>query len=135
MGAQLDGVYSIQLQLSVGAAGLNVSNSSAVIQQIRDDDIQPINAPDNVNWSSDGFIYVQEDGSGNGMFQMSADGINVTEIATANSEPSGIFDVSNYAGYAPGSVILTSIQGTGSSGGQLTVLLAPRRDGIDIIGR
>ncbi len=86
------------------------------------------NAPDNVDWSSDGFIYVQEDGSGNGMFQMSARNKNEHHRDRHRQLGAfGIFDVSNYAGYAPGSVILTSIQGRELTADDSTVLLAPAR--------
>lgn len=126
LGAQLDGVYRLQLQLSIDDTGLDVNQSTTVIQQLRDDDIPPIGAPDNVNWSADGTIYVQEDGDGNGIFRMDATGANVVEIATAFSEPSGIVDISSQAGYLPGSVLLSSIMGSGNTGAQLVVLVSPQ---------
>jgi hypothetical protein len=46
-------------------------------------------------------------------------------MASAFSEPSGIFDVSEQVGYEPGSVLLSSIQGSGAAGAQLTVLVSP----------
>ena len=68
---------------------------------------------------------MQEDGDGNGVFEIDDVGHNILEIATANSEPSGIVDVSDKVGYAAGSVFLTSVQGSGSLGAQLAVLISP----------
>ena len=81
--------------------------------------------PDNLVWSANGMLYVQEDGDGNDMFEMSSAGGSITQIASAFSEPSGIVDISDLVGYEPGSVLLSSIQGSGSAGAQLAALVSP----------
>ena len=124
-GAQNDGVYTIDLNLQFAGGSLDTTSSSANINQIDDDDTAPIGAPDNVTWSANGKIYIQEDGDGNDMWEVNPDGLGRVQIAHALSEPSGIFDASDLLGYQPGSVMLTSVQGGGSSGGQLGVLISP----------
>ncbi len=121
---QTDGVYRMELDLVFDANGLDLSSSTTSIFQIEDDDGQ-IGAPDNLFWGRDGFIYVQEDGSGDSIYQMASDGTGILEIATAFSEPSGIIDISEFVGYEPGGVFLSSVQGSGSSGAQLVTLISP----------
>ena len=123
LAAQLDGVYRIDLNMQFSDGSLDTNKSSARIYQILADNL--LANPDNVTWSADGKIYVQQDGGGDGIYQMNPDGSDVFKIAGANSSPSGIFDVSEYAGYMPGSVFLTSVLGEGSSGAQLIVLISP----------
>ena len=122
---QTDGVYTMDLNLQFTGDMLDTAASTVTINQIDDDDTGVIGAPDNLTWSADGQIYVQEDGSGNDIWHMNDDGTGITQLAHALSEPSGIFDVSGLAGYAPGSVFLTSMQGTGSRPAQLSALISP----------
>ena len=122
---QTDGVYTMDLSMVFSGSGFDTAASSVIITQIDDDDVAPIGAPDNLTWSSDGKIYVQEDGDGNDIWQMNSDGSGILQIASAFSEPSGIVDISEAVDYKAGSVFLSSIQGTGSSGAQLAVLVSP----------
>ncbi|TWT47393.1 hypothetical protein [Botrimarina hoheduenensis] len=122
---QTDGIYRLQVDLAFTPAGtLDVANSPIAIDQLDDDDVAPIGAPDNVTWSRDGKLYVQEDGDGDQIFQMNAEGGGISLLATAASEPSGVIDASELLGYYPGSVLLTSLQG-GINPAQLGVLVAP----------
>jgi len=129
LGDQTDGVYKIDLDLQFSGNMLDTASSTATIDQIVPElGGGSLGNPDNVTWSSEpngGKLYVQQDGAGNGMWQMDPDGTNRVQIAGAFSEPSGIFDVSGYAGYEPGSVFLSSLQGNGFSGAQLAVLISP----------
>lgn len=122
---QTDGVYIMDTELIFDRQGINLDATTVTITQIDDDDVQPIGAPDNLVWSANGMLYVQEDGDGNGMFEMASTGGSITQIANAFSEPSGIVDVSALVGYQPGSVLLSSLQGNGSSGAQLSALVSP----------
>ena len=125
LGVQRDGVYVLESELLFANGSLDTTATSVSITQIDDDDDAPIGAPDNLSWSRNGLLYVQEDGDGDGMFELSpGDGI-VSQIATGHSEPSGIVDISEQMGFTSGSVLLTSIQGTGTTGAQLSVLIAP----------
>ena len=122
---QSDGVYTLDLDLRFMESGLDTTSSTATIEQIDDDDVAPVGAPDNLTWSLDGKLYVQEDGDGDDVWQMNSDGSGLTQISSANSEPSGIFDASEYLGYEPGSVFLSSVQGSGDSGAQLSAMISP----------
>ncbi|WP_146445982.1 hypothetical protein [Botrimarina colliarenosi] len=126
LGAQLDGVYRMKVDLTFTESGdFDRANSPVSLTQIDDNSTAPIGAPDNVTWSYDGMIYVQEDGDGDGIFQIDRDGGSRVQIAAAGSEPSGVIDASIELGYQPGSVLMTSLQGSGSSGAQLGLLISP----------
>jgi hypothetical protein len=122
---ETDGIYRIDLNMQFTGDVFDVGLSTAAITQIVDNSTPPIGAPDNLTWSPNGTLYVQEDGNGNDVWQMDADGANIAQIAHALSEPSGIFDISSLVGYQSGSLLLTSVQGSGGSGAQLSVLIAP----------
>lgn len=123
---QTDGLYTMDLSLQFSAGVLDTLNSAATIKQIVPEiGTGSLGNPDNVTWSADGKLYVQQDGAGNGIWQMDADGTSRLQIAGAFSEPSGIFDASGLLGYRPGSVMLTSIQGSGSAGAQLSLMISP----------
>ncbi|MEM7625016.1 MAG: hypothetical protein AAF333_05255 [Planctomycetota bacterium] len=122
---QNDGVYRMSLDLVFNGDAFDPSASAVVIDQIDDDDVGPLSAPDNVVWAGNNMIYVQEDGSGDQIFEMNPDGSGLLEIADAASEPSGVIDVSELLGYAPGGVLLTSLQNSSTSPSQLGVLIAP----------
>jgi hypothetical protein len=123
--AQTDGLYLIDLSLAFNGGNFVPASSATVITQLRNDDVEPFLEPDNLVWSANGKIYVQEDGSGNEMFQFNADGSGLALIASAWSEPSGIVDISQLVGYQPGSVFLTSLQGVVTSGAQLAAMISP----------
>ena len=123
---QTDGVYLVDLDLQFTAGSLDTAASSAHINQIiPESGDDSLGNPDNVTWSADGKIYVQQDGAGNGIWQVDPDGTNRVLIANALSEPSGIYDVSETIGYRAGSVMLSSVQGDGGSGAQLTAIISP----------
>lgn len=59
------------------------------------------------------------------MWQIDENGGGLVRIATAFSEPSGIIDASEELGYQSGSVLLSSIMGSGGAGAQLVALISP----------
>jgi hypothetical protein len=118
---QTDGVYRMDVDLQFNGDNLDTANSTTTITQIINNSTS-INAPDNLTWSEDGKLYVQEDGSGDDIWQTNADGTGHIKIADTAPEPSGIFDVSRLAGYEPGSVLLTSVQ---RGPAQVAVLISP----------
>ena len=123
---QTDGVYTVELDLQFSGNTLDTANSAVTIDQIvPETGAGALGNPDNLTWSANGKLYVQQDGAGDGIWQMDPNGNNRVQIADGFSEPSGIFDVSEQVGYRPGSVLLTSLQGRGSSGAQLSVLVSP----------
>jgi hypothetical protein len=123
---QTDGLYKMDLNLQFSGGMLDTINSSATIDQIvPETGSGALGNPDNLTWSADGKIYVQQDGAGDYMWQMDDEGNNRVQIATGFSEPSGIFDVSEVLGYLPGSVMLTSLQGSGGVGAQLSAMISP----------
>jgi len=123
---QTDGVYTIDISLSFTGDVLDTANSTATIKQVVNNSTF-INSPDNLTWSADGRIYIQEDGGGDDMWHVNDDGTGITQIASALSEPSGIYDVSGLVGYSAGSVLLTSMQG---SPAQLAALINPSATAI-----
>jgi len=123
---QTDGVYTMDIDLQFSGNSFDPNNSGATIDQIvPDSGTDSLDNPDNLTWSANDKIYVQQDGAGDGMWQMDSDGTNREQIASGLSEPSGIVDISEKVGYLPGSVMLTSLQGSGFSGAQLSVLVSP----------
>ncbi|MAE63604.1 MAG: hypothetical protein CMJ18_04980 [Phycisphaeraceae bacterium] len=119
---QTDGVYRMDLEMQFTSGELDTNASTVNIFQIDDGSDSPVRAPDNLTWTRNGLVYVQEDGSGDDVWQMNPDGSDLIQIASAFSEPSGIFDVSELAGYAAGSVLLSSMQGGPA---QLSALISP----------
>ena len=120
-----DGIYRIDVTLMFSEGQFNPAESPAIITQVYDDDVAPIGEPDNITWSKDGKLYVQEDSDGNQIWQLNADGTGAVLIAAAFAEPSGIDDVSALLGYEPGSVLISSVLGLGVSGAQLLVMVSP----------
>jgi hypothetical protein len=122
---QTDGVYRMDTPMQFSGGAFDAAASAVTIWQIDASSVAPIGAPDNLAWSRNGKVYVQEDGNGNEMWQINESGDGLVRIATAFSEPSGIIDASAELGYEPGSVLLSSIMGSGSTGAQLVVLISP----------
>lgn len=113
-----DGVYTMDLSLTF-ANGQFDPYATVTIDQIVSNG-NPITEPDNLTWSNNGKIYVQEDGQ-DGIWEINSDGTGGQKIAQANGEPSGIIDISATVAYRAGSVFLTSVQWPA----QLGVLISP----------
>jgi hypothetical protein len=120
-----DGVYRMEVSLQFSGGVFDPAASATTITQLINDN-GALAEPDNLDWARNGKIYMQEDGAGNEMFEMNSDGTGFLKIATMFTEPSGVLDVSELVGYQPGSVLLTSIQGSGgTSGAQLSAMISP----------
>ena len=123
---QTDGVYRLDVPMQFTAGVFDPGLSPVTIKQIDDDDAPPLGAPDNLVWSKNGKIYVQEDGDGYEIWEIDEAGGSHVRVAQAFSEPSGVIDASAELGYEPGSILLSSIMGSGGSGGaQLVLLISP----------
>ena len=123
---QTDGVYRLDLPLVFTAGEFDPTGTVTTISQIDDGNVAPLGSPDNLAWSLNGKIYVEEDGDGFEIWAIDESGGGHVRVAQAFSEPSGVIDASEELGFLPGSVLLSSVQGTSSaSGSQLIVLISP----------
>ena len=129
---QTDGVYRLTTTLSFAAGAFDPAGSAVTIQQIEPQNALLISAPDNLHWSQNGKIFVQEDGGGYETWQIDEAGGGHVRIAQSVTEPSGVIDASSELGFLPGSVLLSSIQSAsgGASGAQLVVLVSPTAETI-----
>ena len=139
---QNKGVYQIDFDLHYHPDGtLDTSLSSflfTLLDSATDNDGTTggnLSAPDNLVWSENGFVYVNEDGSGDDVWQLATSTGDVLRIADGlTTETSGVIDVSCLTGFTPGSVLLTnSYDGTPVNGnnGSLYMLVAP---GASLLG-
>jgi hypothetical protein len=144
IGVQETGLFSFDMHLKFDGpggtfnAGTSGFSTTKILNHTNDTD-GSFGDADNVDWTktttlngityANGLIFVNEDsGTGNGETWMTtAAGIGPTLIADtvglSATETSGILDISELLGYMPGSVLLTSNQGTGV--GSMTVLINP----------
>jgi hypothetical protein len=142
LGVQETGLFTFDFTLDFLSGDFSAAGSSFSITKIQNhtnDTDGAFGDADNVDWTAattlggtsypDGLIFVNEDsGTGNGETWMNApDGSGLVKIGdtvgvSAASETSGILDISRRVGYKPGSVLLTTNQGSSAS---LTVLINP----------
>lgn len=142
LAVQETGLFTFHFQSDFSSGNFDAAGSSFTITKIQshnNDTDGLFGDADNVDWTaptafggesfSEGLIFVNEDsGTGNGeTWMMKPDGTGLIKIAdtigiSTASETSGILDISTLVGYQPGSVLLTSNQGTKSS---LIVLINP----------
>jgi hypothetical protein len=142
LAVQETGLFTFHFESDFSSGDFDAAGSSFTITKIQshnNDTDGLFGDADNVDWTaptafggesfSDGLIFVNEDsGTGNGeTWMMKPDGSGLIKIAdtigiSTASETSGILDVSTLVGYQPGSVLLTSNQGSKSS---LIVLINP----------
>jgi hypothetical protein len=142
LAVQETGLFTFHFQTDFSSGNFDAAGSSFTITKIQshnNDTDGLFGDADNVDWTaptafggesfSDGLIFVNEDsGTGNGeTWMMKPDGSGLIKIAdtigiSTASETSGILDISTLVGYQPGSVLLTSNQGSKSS---LIVLINP----------
>lgn len=135
LGDQNSGVFTFDFNL-VFNNGFSASASSFSLTKISNESggRGSLDSPDNVDWTAtttlgntaypEGIIFVNEDNGTGEIWKMTPDGSNKERIASTKvgAESSGVFDISEYVGYLPGSIILTSNQGYPSS---LSVLINP----------
>jgi hypothetical protein len=151
LGNQNFGLFTFDFDLDFGGGSFDAADSSFSITKIQDDVSNTVGTfgdPDNVEWSaptvldgtsySEGLIFVNEDNSNGEIWMNAPDGSDLTLIGDTagiivSTESSGILDISDLVGYNPGSILLTSNQGSSAS---LTVLINPdaELDDVDFDG-
>jgi hypothetical protein len=121
------GIYTFDFSLDFARGEFNSKHSSFSITKIKTDDI--IN-PDNVDWTVDGHIFVNEDSARGAIWRMPPDGKSIVKVGetTTIGESSGIFDISALLDYAPGSIMVTNSQGVPSS---TTILINPSAEPVE----
>lgn len=142
LGDQDSGLFTFNFALDFSGGNLDLSGSGFSITKIQNhvNDVDgQFGDADNVDWTDatvldgvsfpEGLIVVNEDSGTNGgeTWLMRPDGTQLTLIAdtigiSGSTETSGILDISRLLGYFPGSILLTSNQGSNAS---LTVLIHP----------
>ena len=132
LGNQNSGVFTLDFDLVFGPS-FDAAQSSFAVTKI-DANSGGLNNADNVDWTRattlggnsypEGLIFVNEDNSTGEIWRMEPDGTNQVRVGstTVGAESSGIFDLSELVGYAPGSVLITNNQGSPAS---MTLLINP----------
>ena len=137
---QTSGVFTLDFNLVFGPS-FDAGASSFTITTISNTSggLGSLNGPDNIEWSDattlggtsypDGLIFVNEDNSSGEIWEMQPDGSGKVLIAqtTISGESTGIFDISHFVGYLPGSILITNNQGVPAS---LSVLINP--DAVEV---
>lgn len=133
LGDQDSGVFIFDTSLNFGGGSFNAAASSFTVIMI-DANAGGLGSMDNVDWTDvtnlggtfypEGLIFVNEDNTTGEIWQMNPDGSNQIKVGqtTTNAESTGIFDLSGFVGYKPGSIMLTTNQGTPAS---MTLLIHP----------
>lgn len=126
LGDQDSGVFKFDTNLVFNGNALNTGASSFTITRI-DDTAGNNNAHDNLDWTAWttlggtsfplGLVFTNEDNATGEIYQMNPDGTNQIKVGqtTTSAESTGIFDLSLHLGYMPGSILLTTNQGTPAS--------------------
>ncbi|MEQ8209095.1 MAG: hypothetical protein RH917_04620 [Lacipirellulaceae bacterium] len=140
LGNQNFGLFTLDFDLDFSSGSFDANSSSFSIEKIQNDTSNTLNAigdQDNVDWTAatalgdteyeEGLIFVNEDNSNGEVWVNTPDGDGLTLVADTTgispaTETSGILDISEFVGYVPGSVLLTSNQGSTAS---LSVLINP----------
>lgn len=133
---QTDGIYDIGFNLQFNQNGTLDTNASSfqatLLDSANDNDGVSggnLSAPDNLVWSANGYIYVNEDGSGDDVWQLDPMTGDVVRIANGfDTETSGVIDISSKVGFTPGSILLTtSYDGSSANGdnGACYMLVSP----------
>ncbi len=140
LGDQDSGVFTFDFDFDFSGGSFDAGGSGFSITKIHahiDATNNSLGDADNVDWTAptvlngtsypEGLIFVNEDYTTGEIWMTTPDGSDSTLIgdtgATGSaSESSGILDISDLVGYHPGSILLTSNQGSNSS---LSVLINP----------
>ena len=128
---QTDGVFQLDFNLQFNSSGqLQPAKSTFLFTMLNSSNNgDGLGRPDNVDWSQDGFIYINEDGDGNDVWQLDPATGQIVRIADGlETETSGIVDISDLVGFSAGSIFLTnSYDGNSVNGdnGSLYMLVSP----------
>lgn len=145
LGDQNSGVFTLDFDL-VFSPGFDAGASSFTVTKISNGSggIGSLDSPDNVDWTDatmlggtsypQGLIFVNEDNDSGEIWQMNPDGSSKVRIGntTVDGESTGIFDLSEMVGYVPGSILITTSQGSPAS---MTVLINPNLETSPDAGR
>jgi hypothetical protein len=142
IGIQETGLFTLDFNLSFTGGSFDAPGSSFSVTKIQNhvnDTDGQFGDADNVDWTAattlngvtypNGLIFVNEDsGTGNGetwMLTPTGSGLTLIgdTVGSPATETSGVLDISNFLGYKPASILLTTNQGGGV--GSLTVLINP----------
>jgi hypothetical protein len=101
----------------------HAESSNFTVTKITSDDSGSLNNADNVDWTAssdvypDNLIFVNEDNCGGEIWKMNPDGSNKVRIGFSKqaAESTGIIDVSEFLGYPPASILISSSQGASMS--------------------
>jgi hypothetical protein len=140
--AQDEGIFEIdctQLDFVAGNLGVN-RNSDVLLLFEADSDVSgTFDGMDNLVWSPDGLIYVNEDAGDGDIWVVDPDSLKasyalndftpsaaqVFDILDGDNTSSGIIDISEHVGYQPGSVFFTSSQSGSLSECQIAMMVSP----------
>lgn len=139
LGDQDSGVFVLDFALGFSAGSFSAAGSSFTLTKVANtvSGTNSLDSPDNVEWTAattlggtsypSGLVFVNEDNGSGEIWQMSPDGSNKVRIGatTTGAESTGIFDLSSFLGYAPGSLLLSNNQGTPAS---MTLLVNPNAE-------
>ena len=143
LGNQNYGLFTFDFDLDFSSGSFNSISSSFLISKLHNDITNTLDTfgdPDNVDWTAptvlngkaypEGLIFVNEDNSNGEIWMNAPDGTDLIRIAdtaenSSASETSGILDISALVGYNPGSILLTTNQGTNAS---ISVLINPHAE-------
>ena len=134
LGVQRSGVFVFQFTLDFSLGNFDAESSSFTLTKVAGSISSNLNSPDNVDWTHpttlgsttypEGIVFVNEDNASGEIWSMRPDGSDKIRIGstTVGSEGTGLFDLSELVDFAPGSILVTSSQGSPSS---MTVLINP----------
>ncbi len=135
LGDQNSGVFRFDYTLVFGSS-FDANGSSFTLTKISNESgsTNSLDSPDNLEWTfaatldstfyPDGIIYINEDNSSGEVWRMLPNGGSKLRIGNTrvSGESTGIFDLSEFVGYEPGSILITNNQGSPAS---MTVMINP----------
>lgn len=132
LGDQNSGVFVLDFSLNFQGNQFRVNQSSFSIKKIANHNPNNnLNGADNADWTAvtslkgtsypQGIIFMNEDTDTGEIWQMTPDGGNKVRIGESKTggESTGILDLSELVGYAPGSIVLSNNFGSPEGGGNL----------------
>ncbi len=134
---QDSGVFVFNFALSFAGGSFAAGSSSFTLGKVSTTSggDNSLDSPDNLDWTAattlagtsypSGILFVNEDNSSGETWSMTPSGGSKTRVAktTVGAESTGIFDLSEFVGYRPGSILIANNQGSPSS---MTLLIHPK---------
>ena len=133
LGDEVYGVFVLDFALTFSSSdgifqsGFSGGSSTYTITMIVNEDDVEMKQADNVLWTAADLIYVCSDGENGAVWQLESDGSGIVRVASSkrtgpDDSPSGAFDISDFLGFEPASILLVDTMGCDSS---LAVLINP----------